>query len=45
MKAVGVLLRGMHHIKAAAWEPAFLRQARCLFSTACTAARRPAVSP
>ena len=30
VKAVGELLRGMHHIKAAAWEPVFLGQARAL---------------
>ena len=29
VKAVGELLRGMHHIKAAAWEPVFVGQACC----------------
>ena len=33
VKAVGELLRGMHHIKAAAWEPVFVGQvgSRCRF--------------
>ena len=33
VKAVGELLRGMHHIKAAAWEPVFVGQvgSKCLF--------------
>ena len=33
VKAVGELLRGIHHIKAAAWEPVFVGQvgSKCLF--------------
>ena len=33
VKAVGELLRGMHHIKAAAWEPVFVGQVWYLLTT------------